>query len=250
MTVLRIASALGGAAIVLMAATPASAQFFLRSHDFSGEAVKGHEDGLGQALPGATEAELRAAMSWSVRAALNVAALQCQFEPTLLTVPNYNAVLKDHEAELKGSFDTLTKYFMRVHKTAKEGQAALDQFGTRTYSGYATVAAQFGFCQTASAIGRDATFTPRGSFGTLAMARVRELRNSLIPYGEQHFQRYLGRDYASQPRVDPICWNKKGEWVTKKCGVFVWPPARATGTAAVPAAATAATTATVETAQR
>ena len=226
MTLLRTALALGGAAIGLMAVTtPASAQFFLRSHDFRGEAVKGHENGLGQALPGATDAELRAAMAWNMRAALNVAALQCQFEPTLLTVTNYNAVLKDHEAELKGSFDTLTKYFTRTAKTAKAGQQALDQFGTRTYSAFATVAAQFGFCQTASEIGRDATFVPRGSFGDLAMSRIRELRNSLTPYGEQHFQRYLGRDYASQPRVDPVCYNKKGEWVAKKCGVFAWPPA-------------------------
>ncbi len=42
-----------------------------------------------------------------MRAALNVAALQCQFEPMLTTVSNYNATLKDHEAELKGAFDTL-----------------------------------------------------------------------------------------------------------------------------------------------
>ena len=240
MTVLRTALALGGAAISLMAAaTPASAQFFLRSHDFRGEAVKGHEDGLGQSLPGATEAELRAAMAWNMRAALNVAALQCQFEPTLLTVNNYNAVLQDHEAELKASFDTLTKYFLRINKTAKAGQTALDQFGTRTYSGFATVAAQFGFCQTASVIGRDATFVPRGSFGELAMARIRELRNSLTPYGEQHFQRYLGRDYASKPRFDPICWNKKGEWVTKKCGVFAWPPAGAAVATKAPGTETA-----------
>ncbi|MEI5686190.1 hypothetical protein [Sphingomonas kyungheensis] len=239
MNVLRIALALGGAAVGLVAAAPASAQFFLRSHDFRGETVKGHEDGLGQVLPGATEAELRAAMAWNVRAGLNVAALQCQFEPTLLTVPNYNAVLKDHEAELKTSFDTLTKYFTRINKTPKAGQAALDQFGTRTYSGYATVAAQYGFCQTASAIGRDATFVPRGSFGDFAMDHVRELRNSLTPYGEQQFTRYLGRDYASQPRLDAICWNKKGEWVTKKCGAFNWPPAApATATAAADVSAT------------
>ncbi|MCP3736420.1 hypothetical protein M9979_16255 [Sphingomonas sp. RP10(2022)] len=241
MTLLRTTLALGGVATGLMAAAPASAQFFLRSHDFRGEAVKGHEDGLGQSLPGATPAELRAAMAWNMRAALNVAALQCQFEPTLLTVANYNAVLKDHEAELKGSFDTLTKYFLRVNKAPKAGQAALDQFGTRTYSGFATVAAQFGFCQTASVIGRDATFVPRGQFGDLAMARIRELRNSLTPYGEQHFQRYLGRDYASQPRVDPVCYDKKGEWQVKKCGAFVWPPVNTAVAAGAPQIATTET---------
>ena len=31
-------------------------------------------------------------MVWNLRAALNVAALQCQFGPTLLTLPNYNAI--------------------------------------------------------------------------------------------------------------------------------------------------------------
>ena len=205
-------------------AAPASAQFFMRSHDFVGGPVKGDEPGLGQVLPGATEAELRAAMAWNLRAALNVAALQCQFEPTLLSVVNYNAILTDHSAELKTAFTTLGKYFARTAKTVKAGQAALDQFGTRTYSNFVTVGAQYGFCQTAAAIGNDAVFAPRGSFGTIAMARIRELRNSLIPYGEQHFQRYLSRDVATIPRLDPMCYDKKGQWVTKKCGVPNWPP--------------------------
>lgn len=241
MTLLRTALALGGAAISLTAvAAPAPAQFFLRSHDFRGEAVTGVEANLGQALPDATPAELRAAMTWNMRAALNVAALQCQFEPTLLTRENYNAILLDHKDELAGVFTTLTKYFARTNKTVKGGQNALDQFGTRTYSNFATVAAQFNFCQTASEIGRDAIFAPRGTFGDLALNRIRELRNSLTPYGEQHFTRVLGRDYASKPRFDPICWNKKGEWVTKKCGIFAWPPA-SVAVAATPAPAPAPT---------
>ncbi|MCU6455808.1 hypothetical protein LPN01_17140 [Sphingomonas sp. A2-49] len=236
MTLLRTALALGGAAIGLMAATaPASAQFFLRSHDFRGDAVTGVEANLGQTLPDATPAELRAAMAWNMRAALNVAALQCQFEPTLLTRENYNAILLDHKDELANVFTTLTKYFTRTNKTVKAGQNALDQFGTRTYSTFATVAAQFNFCQTASEIGRDAIFAPRGGFGDLALSRIRELRNSLTPYGEQHFTRVLGRDYASKPRFDPICWNKKGEWVTKKCGAFAWPPVAPTAAVAVAA---------------
>lgn len=247
MTLLRTALAIGGAAIGLVAASaPASAQFFLRSHDFRGTPVKGTEDGLGQPLPGATDAEVRAAMAWNMRAALNVAALQCQFEPTLLAVTNYNAVLTDHQAELKTAFDTLSKYFVRTAKTPKAGQTALDQFGTRLYSGFATVAAQLNFCQTASEIGRDATFTPRGQFGDLALARIRELRNSLTPYGEQHFSRVLGRDYATQPRIDPACYDKKGRWVVKKCGEFVWPPAAT----AVAAGATPAPVAVTQTALR
>ena len=229
MSIKRSVTALGiavaGVVAGLAVATPASAQFFFRSHDFSDQGVKGDEANLGQVLPGATEAELRAAMAWNMRAALNVAALQCQFEPTLLSVANYNAVLTDHNAELKAAFATLGKYFARVAKTPKAGQTALDQFGTRTYSNFVTVGAQYGFCQTASSIGHDMVFAPRGGFSTIAMRRIRELRNSLIPYGEQQFQRYLTRDVATIPRLDPICYDKKGLWVEKKCGAANWPPA-------------------------
>ena len=228
MKVLRTALALCVASSGLAMAQSASAQFFLQSRDFSGAAVTGEESDLGQALPGATSAEMRAALVWHMRAALNVAALQCQFEPTLLTVPNYNAFIADHADELKNSFDTLTKYFLRVNKAAgaKAGQTALDQFGTRTYSSFATVAAQYGFCQTAGSIGRDAVFAPRGHFADVALARSRELRNSLIPWGEQRFPRYIGRERGAPMmiRLDPICWNKKGEWVVKKCGAQNWPP--------------------------
>ena len=86
MKVLRTALALCVASSGLAVAQSASAQFFLQSRDFSGAAVTGEESDLGQALPGATSAEMRAALVWHMRAALNVAALQCQFEPTLLTV--------------------------------------------------------------------------------------------------------------------------------------------------------------------
>ncbi|MBC3943674.1 hypothetical protein [Sphingomonas albertensis] len=229
MKVLRTALALCVASSGLAVAQSASAQFFLQSRDFSGAAVTGEEADLGQPLPGATSAEMRAALVWHMRAALNVAALQCQFEPTLLTVPNYNSILADHGEELKGAFDTLTKYFLRVNKAAgpRAGQAALDQFGTRTYSSFATVAAQYGFCQTAASIGRDAVFAPRGHFAEVALARSRELRNSLIPWGEQRFPRYIGSERSAPMmiRLDPICWNKKGEWVAKKCGAQNWPPA-------------------------
>ena len=144
-----------------MAATPAPAQFFLRSHTFEGQPVRGDEAGMiGQPMPGATPAELKAALVWNMRAGLNVAALQCQFEPTLLTVANYNAILLDHKDEFKNAFDTLGKYFNRVGKTTAAGQKLLDQFGTRTYSSFVTVGGQYGFCQTAAALGRDAVIWP------------------------------------------------------------------------------------------
>lgn len=217
MKIVRIlASALLAAG--LFAASPASAQFFLKSYDFHGGPVTGAEPELGMPLPGATPTELRAGLVWNLRAALNVAALQCDFEPTLLTVDHYNAMIKDHSAELKDAFDTLNAYFLRTAKTKAAGQTAFDRFGTRTYSAFATVAAQYGFCQTASKVGTEAIFAPRGALGNVAVNYMRELRNSLVPYGEQQFPRAFGaRTYLYLPDFQPSCW-RKGRYSERYCG--------------------------------
>ena len=236
---------IAGAAAFLMgmaaAASPASAQFFFQSHEFGDGAATGDEPGMMVALPGATAAEYKAGLAWTLRSALNVAALQCQFEPTLNAVATYNAILKDHDAEFDRYQTALQKYYARTPgagratagKGSKAGQAGFDQFGTRTYSAFATVSAQYGFCQTAAAIGREALFASRGTFGDLAERRMRRLRNSLVPAGEEGFAFYLARSSAPAPlpRLDLVCWNKKGEWQSRKCGAQNWPPA-GTGVAA------------------
>ena len=216
-----------GLAVAGRAASPASAPFYLQNHAFEGATIRGDEPGiLSQPMPGATEAETRAALVWNMRAALNVAALHCQFEPPLLTVPNYNAVLKDHDAEFDGAQTTLTKYFTRVNKTKPAGQKALDSFGTRTYSSFVTVGGQLGFCRTAASIGRDAVFTPRGQFGTLATERMQQLRASLLgSWGEQGYPRFILRQDLPRPQLDPQCWDKKGNWKGGKCGPAAWPKA-------------------------
>ena len=217
MTIVRIMAGLSLAA-GLCAGSPASAQFFLKSYDFSGAAVTGAEPEMGMPMPGATSAEVRAGLVWNLRAALNVAALQCDFAPMLLTVDNYNAMLRDHSAELKASLEAINGYFVRTSKTKAAGQAAFDRFGTRTYSAFATVAAQYGFCQTASKIGREVIFTPRGQLGDAAATYMRELRNSLIPYGEQQFPRaFYARTYLFLPDFQPDCW-RKGRYSATYCG--------------------------------
>lgn len=201
---------------------PASAQFFFQSPDLRGAPVTGTEPGMiAQDLPGATPAELRAALVWNLRAALNVAALQCQFAPYLLTVNNYNSLLDDHETELKTSYDTLTKYFVRTAKTKKAGQTALDSYGTRVYSSFSTVGAQLTFCQTAAEIGHAALFTPRGSFGTLASERMREMRNSLKLSRDQQFPWGINPRPITLPSMEAKCW-KKDTWQSRKCGPQRW----------------------------
>lgn len=212
---------LAGVAIAAAAVSsqPAAAQFFFQSPSLRGAPVTGAEPGMIAApLPGATPAELQAALSWNLRAALNVAALQCQFAPYLLTLDNYNQLLLDHEAELKASYATLTNYFVRTSKTKKDAQNALDRYGTRVYSSFSTVGAQLTFCQTAGEISHAAVFAPRGAFATLAQERMREMRNSLVLAGEQRFPWGINPRPIRLPRMDAVCW-KGATWVVKKCGV-------------------------------
>ena len=183
--------------------------------------VTGAEPELGMSLPGATPVELRAGLLWNLRAALNVAALQCAFEPMLMTADHYNAMLKDHAAELKSAYDTLGAYFARVNKTKAAGQNAFDRFGTRTYSAFATVSAQYGFCQTAGDVGNEAVFAPRGHLGDVAVNYMREVRNSLVPFGEQQFPRaFCARTYLYLPDFQPDCW-RKDVYSERYCGSSV-----------------------------
>lgn len=215
------------AAAALVGATPASAQFFFQSPKLETGPVTGAEPGITLPLPGATPAETRAGLLWSLRAALNIAALRCQFEPTLLSVQKYNAMLKDHDIELKATLATLNTYFMRTSRTKsksksnlKSGTAGLDQYGTRLYSMFSNVGSQFLFCQTAADVGHDAIFAPRGKLYTVAENRMRELRGGMQLLGEQAFGGRLGFDTSRirLPRLDPACWTRQNYYDYRACG--------------------------------
>lgn len=218
MLVSRLSLAAAGA-VTLFAAAPASAQFYFRAPDIASPRITGNEPNiLGQAFPGATPAEVRAALVWNLRAALNVAALQCQFAPTLQTLNNYNAIIKNHAAELNGSYATLTKYFMRTNKTPKAGQTALDQYGTRVYSSYSAVYSQLMFCQVADEVSQQAVFAPRGQFGEVAAESLGELRNSMTRWGEQQFPRlFYQASWTNMPMFgNDKCW-RKNTYTPERC---------------------------------
>jgi hypothetical protein len=200
-----------------LAPAPAQAQMFWQPPDFSGAPIVMGETGVGQFLPGATPVEMQANTTWQLRAALNVMALQCQFEGTLLAANAYNGVLVNHRDELAKTYATLTSYFARTYKAPKLARNAMETYGTKTYLGFSTVRAQVGFCQTASNIAKAAIFAPRGSFNIVATERLREIRNSLVPAGEQFF-RFRKRVLAQPlPDLSDRCWNRRLEFNTKKC---------------------------------
>ena len=80
---MTIRSALFGLCFAAVA-QPAYAQIFWQAPDFRDTAVTPGEN-LGVILPGATPEEERAGWAWQLRSGLNVMALQCQFDRTLLT---------------------------------------------------------------------------------------------------------------------------------------------------------------------
>lgn len=126
-----------------------------------------------------TPAETEAYAVWNMRAALNVAALQCQFSNFLATVKTYNAVLRNHADELARAQKTLLAHFTRHEKVKARAANAFDQFTTRTYNSYSTLDAQYNFCEAAGRIGRDVLATPRGGLGKISLLRNPDIRASL-----------------------------------------------------------------------
>jgi hypothetical protein len=176
----RRSFALAAVAAALFAAPAAApAQLFVNDPPYPAGPIDGSDPLVGLPLRGATPAEYRAHLLWNLRSGLNVAALQCQFSPYLRTVDTYNALLSHHARELAAAYTTLEGYFRRT--AGREGPRRFDQYSTQTYNNFSTLQAQYGFCQTASRIGKEALARPRGQLAELAAARMRELRSSLIP---------------------------------------------------------------------
>lgn len=204
----------------LAAATPAQAQLFWHSPDFRGSAVTGDEPRIVIPLPGATDAEKTANIVWTLRAGLNVAALQCEFAPALMTRMNYNGALTHHKVELNKDYLALGAYFKRMAPKGTSAAAiatAFDQYTTRTYNSFSTLNAQLGFCQTAANIGEQALMAPKGGLAVVAKARLAEFRNSLTPVGDLIYQSVPPvMAPVAVPDLPPKCYDKQGG-IKKAC---------------------------------
>lgn len=207
----------GGASI---AAAPAMAQLFFRSPDYRGLPVAGDEPSIVIPLAGATQPERDANVIWTLRAGLNVAALQCNFAGSVMARTNYNDILTHHAKELGAAYKTLGGYFKRKAPKGASAAAvsvAMDQYVTRTYNSFSTLNAQLGFCQTAGAIGEDALLSPKGALLKVARNRLREFRNSLVPVSDaMAVNEPTGVDPAPVPGLPADCFDRKGN-LKKKC---------------------------------
>ncbi len=126
-----------------------------------------------------TPVEAEANAVWSTRAALNIAALQCQFSPFLATVRNYNDFLRQHADELDRARTTMIAHFKRYDAT--QAQNSFDRYTTQTYNSYSTLDAQYAFCDEAGRAGRTALTVRKGELGRRAAALRDRIRAALIP---------------------------------------------------------------------
>ncbi len=122
-------------------------------------------------------AEARAHAIWTLRAALNVAALQCQYSPFLRSVDNYNQMLRKHGPEVMAAQTMMTRYFMRTVK--RGGLAAFDRYNTRSYNSFSTLDAQYNFCWAAGQAGQAVRMANVGTMAATADAHVPLVRAAL-----------------------------------------------------------------------
>ncbi|HEX8213845.1 MAG TPA: hypothetical protein VF582_00060 [Allosphingosinicella sp.] len=205
------------ASLAIAAPQIVPAQLYLVDPVFAKGPIDGSDPLVGLPIPGATPGEQRAHLIWNLRAGLNVAALQCQFSPYLRTVGNYNGLLAHHSGELASAYTALNGYFKRVHG-AKEGQKRFDDYSTITYNNFSTMQAQYGFCQTAGSIGKEALTRPKGELHMVAASRMRELRSSLIPAYDRVGTHNPGVvPLTPLPPLQENCWDRRNR-LLKKCG--------------------------------
>lgn len=124
-----------------------------------------------------TPAEARAHTVWTLRAALNVAALQCQYSPFLRVVDNYNQMLKKHGDELTAAQAMMVSHFTRTVK--RGGLAAFDRYNTRSYNSFSTLDAQYNFCWSAGQAGLALRAANPGEMVRVAETAVPALRVAL-----------------------------------------------------------------------
>jgi hypothetical protein len=203
-------------AAALGACGAAKAQLFITQPDFRSSPIQGSDPLVGLPIPGATATEYRSHLLWNLRAGLNVAALQCQFSDYLRAVPNYNGLLAHHSVELAAAYTALNNYYKRT--LGAKGQKAFDDYSTMTYNGWSAAQAQQIFCQTATNVTKSALAAPKGQLFAVAQARLREMRNALVPVYEPRlaYRPYLIR-LEPLPPLAAACYSKKGI-LRRACG--------------------------------
>ncbi|MBC2777434.1 hypothetical protein [Parasphingopyxis marina] len=196
-------------------AAPASAQILFYPPDLESAPVNGDEQGLFvPQMVGGTPEDIRANLIWNLRSSLNVAALNCQFWPSVMSVDNYNAILTHHADELNAAYEGLKSYFRRT--AGRQWQSTMDEYTTTMYQSYVRVGSQRTFCTTAAQAARDALAQPKGQLYLAAQNNMRAMRSSLISYSDATMPYHEPVPLPAIPRLDNACW-RGDSYDTRRC---------------------------------
>lgn len=174
---LALAMLISGPLSAAVKRKPASTRKAVGAKSASKAAAKTASD-FGVNLRPMTTAETQANAIWNLRAALNIAALQCQYSPYLATVSLYNAIQKQDADEFDRAKSTMMGHFRRYG--GGRAETNFDQYTTKTYNAYSTLDAQLAFCDRAAIIGREVLAVRQGQLATIALDRVAQVRASLV----------------------------------------------------------------------
>ncbi len=211
----KILSGLMAIVGLALATSPAAAQIFFYPPQHEGAPVTGAEPGLFvPPMIDAQPADIRANLIWNLRSSLNVAALNCQYWPSVNAVDNYNALLTHHADELNSAYEGLKSYFRRTQ--GNQWQSRMDEFTTSMYQSYILIGAQRSFCHAAAETARDALAQPKGQLYVTAQNRMRQMRNSLIIYSDAILPYNEPVPLPPLPRLDDTCWRGEA-YDTRRC---------------------------------
>jgi hypothetical protein len=98
---------------------------------------------------------------WSLRAALNVAALRCTWNPAFNSIDLYNGFVRQFDGELSKAHSTMIAERRKVH--GKGAMAVFDRFNTRLYNSMSNILEVQDFCDSASRVAQRALALPVAS---------------------------------------------------------------------------------------
>nr|WP_137676273.1 hypothetical protein [Parerythrobacter lutipelagi] len=141
---------------------------------------------------------------WNLRAALNVAALNCQSAAHVDILPAYSLLLERDKRALSGINNTITSEFRAEY--GRDYRSNFDNYMTQVYNYYALPPTQRNFCDTALAISREYMLTDGAQLETFAIGALprieRVFQNFYSSY--EQYQRDVSAwdaEYAPPPPV-------------------------------------------------
>ncbi|MXO62364.1 hypothetical protein GRI48_04990 [Altererythrobacter oceanensis] len=138
-----------------------------------------------------------AQMTWNLRSALNVAALNCLDPQHAAILPNYKALLDNHASALSAANRALASEFRQKYgATYRDVQ---DSYMTQVYNYFALPPAQDAFCDVALSVSTELLAVEKGnldSFSAIALPRIEGVFENFFRAYEQY-------------RVDLAAWDSR-----------------------------------------